>query len=111
MPYLASVERVDVPRISPHRAVKYTFRRSRTPCMVRRLAQPRTFGREKPIGCPRAPFLVPPHLLTPPPHHRRRRNDDDAGGTLRPGNHTEGIPGRGRLHGDGAVRCYRQDAS
>ncbi len=57
-PYIRSVERVEVPSLSPHRAVCITFVRRQEPYLVQKLVQPRSFGMKKPVGCPRAPVAV-----------------------------------------------------
>ncbi len=58
--HVTGVERVDNPTLAPHRAVKLKFKAPQQPYMVKVASQPRSFGRQRPIGCARRPVVPPP---------------------------------------------------
>ncbi len=61
--HVAGVERVDVPTLAPHRAVKLRLKNPQRPYMVKVASQPRSFGKQRPIGCARCPVVPPPSVL------------------------------------------------
>ncbi len=57
VPLVLGVDLPDGYGLSPHRAVRLRLRRPTGPYVVRTFATPRSFGGEKPIGCPRRPVV------------------------------------------------------
>ncbi len=63
LPHVLQVERVDTPALVPHRAVKITFVDKVKPYLIKVAAPPRSFGKDRPIGCARRPVAVDERVL------------------------------------------------